>query len=182
MRRLVIVSVKEIEWDTDSIPRYVLGRNVHASTPKQLYDGTNAVFLNLLTGDSDPTTPPEIGVSVHVDDASWLHVLALDQNKVAKSKPVQNFFVSRGKPLTLWLLREDRVADQHRHHLGQRAQDCRREVPRGRRVRKILGHWDQEVEAWCLQCTQVRGSAWTKVEVARRYGRRPHQPVSRAVG
>lgn len=50
-----------------------------------------------MTGDSDPTTPPEIGVSVHVDDVSWLHVLALDQNKVAKSKPVQNFFISKGR-------------------------------------------------------------------------------------
>jgi hypothetical protein len=54
-----------------------------------------------LTGNSDPTTPPEIGVSVHVDDVSELHVLALDQNKVTKTKPVQNFFVSRGEPLTL---------------------------------------------------------------------------------
>ena len=81
--------------------RYVLGRDVHANTPEQLYDGTNAVFLRLLTGDTDPTTPPEIGVAVHVDDVSELHVLALDQSKVKKSKPVQNFFLSRGKLFTV---------------------------------------------------------------------------------
>jgi hypothetical protein len=120
-----MISVEKIEWDTDSIPRYVLGRNVHANTPEQFYEGTNAVFLNLLTGDTDPTTPPEDVVFVHVDDVSWLHVLALDQTKVAKSKPVQNFFISRGKPLKRGLLRDDRVADQHRHHLGRRAQYCR---------------------------------------------------------
>jgi hypothetical protein len=89
--------VIENENNTDWLPRYVLGRDVLAKTPEQLVDGTNAVFLNLLTGNSDPTTPPEIGVAVHVDDVAWLHVLALDQNKVAKAKPVQNFFLSRGK-------------------------------------------------------------------------------------
>lgn len=94
-----MISVERIELDTDSIPRYVLGRNVHANTPEQFYDGTNAVFLNLLTGDTDPTTAPEFGVSVHVDNVSWLRVLALDQKKIAESKPVQNFSISRGKPL-----------------------------------------------------------------------------------
>ena len=98
-----MISVNESEHITNSISRYVLGRNIHANTPEQLYDGTNAVFLRLLTGDTDPTTPPEIGVSVHVDDVSWLHVLALDQIKVTKTKPVQNFFISRGKPHTLAL-------------------------------------------------------------------------------
>ena len=83
--------------------RYVLGRDVHANTPEQLLDGTNAVFLSLLTGNSDPTTPPEIGVAVHVDDVAWLHVHALDQNKVPKAKPIQNFFLSRGKLLKLEL-------------------------------------------------------------------------------
>jgi hypothetical protein len=33
---------------------------------EQLYDGTNAVFLRLLTGDTDPTTPPYISVAIHV--------------------------------------------------------------------------------------------------------------------
>jgi len=93
------VSIRQDERTLTQILRYVLGRNVHANTTKQLYDGTNAVFLSLLTGDTDPTTPPEIGVAVHVDDVSWLHVLALDQSKVSKAEPIQNFFVSRGEPL-----------------------------------------------------------------------------------
>jgi hypothetical protein len=76
----------------------VLGRNVHANTTEQLYDGTNAVFLSLLTGKSDPTVPPEIGVAVHVDDVALLHVLALDQKKVNKSEPVRNYFLSKGQP------------------------------------------------------------------------------------
>jgi nucleoside-diphosphate-sugar epimerase len=75
----------------------VIGRNIHANTVEQLFDGTNAVFLALLTGNSDPSTPPEIGVSVHVDDVAELHVLALDQSKVKKAGAVDDFFISRGK-------------------------------------------------------------------------------------
>ena len=58
--------VQPDEQNTDSTLSYVLGRNVHANTPEQLYDGTNAVFLRLLTGDTDPTTPPYISVAIHV--------------------------------------------------------------------------------------------------------------------
>jgi nucleoside-diphosphate-sugar epimerase len=75
----------------------VIGRNIHANTVEQLFDGTDAVFLALLTGNSDPSTPPEIGVSVHVDDVAELHVLALDQSKVKKAGAVDDFFISRGK-------------------------------------------------------------------------------------
>jgi nucleoside-diphosphate-sugar epimerase len=81
----------------DSSIRYVIGRNIHANTVEQLFDGTNAVFLALLTGNSDPSTPPEIGVSIHVDDVAELHVLALDQSKVKKAGAVENFLISRGK-------------------------------------------------------------------------------------
>jgi hypothetical protein len=77
--------------------RYVIGRNIHANTVEQLFDGTNAVFLALLTGNSDPSTPPEIGVSVHVDDVAELHVLALDLTLVKKAGAVDDFFISRGK-------------------------------------------------------------------------------------
>lgn len=75
----------------------MIGRNVHAKTTEQLFDGTNVVFLALLTGNSDPNGPPELGQAVHVDDVALLHVLALDQNKVKKSKGIENFFVSESK-------------------------------------------------------------------------------------
>lgn len=76
----------------------MIGRNIHANTVEQLYDGTNAVFLALLTGTSDQG-PPEIGVAVHVDDVALLHVLALDQNKVQKTRgSIENFLIATGKP------------------------------------------------------------------------------------
>jgi hypothetical protein len=105
--------------------RYVLGRNVHANTTEQLYDGTNAVFLSLLAGNSDPSTPPEIGVAVHVDDVALLHVLALDQSKINKTKPVQNFFLSKGKsnPLMVVLAGRGKAANGHRHRLERCDQD-----------------------------------------------------------
>lgn len=78
----------------------MIGSNIHAHTAEQLYDGTNAVFLALLTGTSDQG-PPEIGVAVHVDDVALLHVLALDQNKVPKNANIENFFIASGKPYTL---------------------------------------------------------------------------------
>jgi nucleoside-diphosphate-sugar epimerase len=84
--------------------RYVIGRNIHANTVEQLFDGTNAIFLALLTGNSDPSTPPEIGVSVHVDDVAELHVLALDQSKVKKAGAVDNFFISRGKQYAIAMI------------------------------------------------------------------------------
>lgn len=77
----------------------MIGRNIHAKAVEQLFDGTNAVFLALLTGNSDATAPPEIGVSVHVDDVASLHVLALDHRKVPETERIQNFFVSQGKTL-----------------------------------------------------------------------------------
>jgi hypothetical protein len=36
-------------------------------------------------------------MAIHVDDVALLHVLALDQSKVKKSKGVENFFISQGK-------------------------------------------------------------------------------------
>lgn len=81
----------------DKTSRYVIGRNVHANTTEQLFEGTNAVFLALLTGNSDPSTPPELGQAVHVDDVALLHVLALDQARVENSNGIENFFVSESK-------------------------------------------------------------------------------------
>lgn len=82
---------------TDLRRSFVIGRNIHANTKKQLFEGTNAIFLALLTGQSDPNVPPEIGMAVHVDDVALLHVLAVDQNRVKRTKSVQNFFFSQSK-------------------------------------------------------------------------------------
>lgn len=79
------------------IPRYVIGRNLLANTPAQLFEGTNATFLALLTGNSDPNTPPDVGMSVHVDDVAQVHVLSLDRDKVKITNGVENFLVSQGK-------------------------------------------------------------------------------------
>jgi hypothetical protein len=78
--------------------RYVIGGNVHATKKEELFEGTNAVFLSILTGQSDPSVPPELGIAIHVDDVALLHVLALDQNKVKKEATgVNNFFISQSK-------------------------------------------------------------------------------------
>jgi hypothetical protein len=82
----------------DCKDRYVLGRNIHATTTEQLYDGTNMNAVFLLTGGSDPAVPPEIGLAVHVDDVASLHVLALDRSQINKTEQVQNFFLSKGEP------------------------------------------------------------------------------------
>lgn len=77
--------------------RYVIGRNVLATTPAQLFEGTNAIFLALLTGNVDPNGPPEVGVAVHVDDVASLHVKSLDREKIKTTNGVENFFVSQSE-------------------------------------------------------------------------------------
>jgi hypothetical protein len=60
-------------------------------------EGSNSAFMSILTGQSDPSGPPEVGMAIHVDDVALLHVLALDQGKVKKSTGVENFFISQSK-------------------------------------------------------------------------------------
>ena len=60
-------------------------------------EGSNSAFMSILTGQSDPSGSPELGMAVHVDDVALLHVLALDQGKVKKSSGVENFFISQSK-------------------------------------------------------------------------------------
>ncbi|KAM0715584.1 hypothetical protein Q7P37_009082 [Cladosporium fusiforme] len=77
------------------MPPYVIGRNLLANKPGELFEGTNAIFLALLTGNSDPSGPPEVGISVHVDDVALLHVMSLDRDKIKTKNGVENFFVSK---------------------------------------------------------------------------------------
>jgi hypothetical protein len=60
-------------------------------------EGSNSAFMSILTGQSDPSGPPELGMAIHVDDVALLHVIALDQSKVKKSTGVENFFISQSK-------------------------------------------------------------------------------------
>jgi len=87
------------EFDVVNIqPPYVIGRNIHATAKDQLIEGSNSAFLTVLTGQSDPNGPPELGMSVHVDDVALLHVLALDQSKVKKAETgVENLYISQSR-------------------------------------------------------------------------------------
>jgi hypothetical protein len=60
-------------------------------------EGSNSAFMSILTGQSDPSGPPELGMAIHVDDVALLHVIALDQSKVKKSTGVENFFISQSR-------------------------------------------------------------------------------------
>jgi hypothetical protein len=60
-------------------------------------EGSNSAFMSILTGQSDPSGPPELGMAIHVDDVALLHVIALDQSKVKKSTGVENIFISQSK-------------------------------------------------------------------------------------
>jgi hypothetical protein len=81
-------------------PSYVIGRSLIANSAEELFDGTNAVALSFLTGKSDPDTPPEPAMSVHVDDIALAHVLALDKEKIIPSTAgVGNYLVAQSKPL-----------------------------------------------------------------------------------
>lgn len=76
----------------------MIGPNLIAKTAAQLYEGTNAVFLALMTGRSDGSDPPEPGMAIHVDDVARVHVDALDRNKIKARNGVENCFLSQGKP------------------------------------------------------------------------------------
>ena len=80
-------------------PSYVIGRSLIANSAEELLDGTNAVVLSYLTGKSDPDTPPEPAMSVHVDDVALAHVLALDKEKIPSTAGVGNYLVAQSKPL-----------------------------------------------------------------------------------
>jgi hypothetical protein len=76
----------------------VIGRSLIANSAEELFDGTNAVVLSFLTGKSDPDTPPEPAMSVHVDDVALAHVLALDKEKIPSTAGVGNYLVAQSKP------------------------------------------------------------------------------------
>ena len=123
-------------------------------------EGSNSAFMAILTGQSDPSGPPEVGMAIHVDDVALLHVLALDQNKVKKEATgVENFFISQSKSS---LSRENGslFADTCRHCLGGHHQDRGQKVPPGGQVWPALELPHQEVQAWSLQFLEGREGLW----------------------
>jgi hypothetical protein len=77
----------------------VLGRSLTAASTEDLLDTTNAVCLTLLTLKSDPDTPPEPAMAVHLDDAALAHVLALDKDKIPSTAGLGNYHIGQSKSI-----------------------------------------------------------------------------------
>ncbi len=62
------------------MPTYIIGRRELASTPAELFSGSNSIALSSILGHSLPK--PASGVTVHVDDVARVHVEAMTNEQI----------------------------------------------------------------------------------------------------
>lgn len=62
------------------LPSYVVGKHEIADTPEKIKTGSNMVALGPVFGVKNPDG--RAGVTVHIDDVAYLHIAALDTEKI----------------------------------------------------------------------------------------------------
>ena len=74
------------------MPTFIIGKNELITDVKKVESGTNAIALGPILGRK---SPPNLGVTVYLNDVARVHVLALDP-KILKEGSYENFLVSSG--------------------------------------------------------------------------------------
>jgi len=74
------------------MPTFIIGKNELVTDLKDIESGTNTFALAAILGKKNP---PNLGVTVYLNDVAKVHVLALDP-KILKPGSYENYLVSSG--------------------------------------------------------------------------------------